>query len=270
MRAVCGFQTFCGFNQNTIPGTSTSSHHNGSRCCQAQCTRAGNHQNGYSSLECHRKRMPGHQPTNQSKQRNADDCRNKHTADAVRKLGNRRFGTACFFDQTDNLRQCGIFSHFCGTVLEVAGSADRCTQHRIPNAFFHRNGFSGQSRFIYCAASCQQNTIHRNGTSSTNDYDISRLYRFGWNLLFHAISKHRCLFGCQIDQCCNGIRRFCFGTRLHKFSKCNQRQNHAGRFKIQLIHILMCGIHVAMSHVICHGENSIHAVQEGGRRTKRN
>ena len=184
---MSGLQAFTGFDQDSLLGSSSSSYHNGRRCCQSQCTGAGNNKYGDTGCQCKAEGLSKEQPYHDRNQGDGNDHRYKNTADFIGQFGNRRFGATCLLYQTDNLGKSSILADAVCFHLEITCTVDSRPGHPVAFLLLHRNTLTGDGGFIHGSGSFGQNTIHRNALSrfyNNGLTDLDLLYR---NLYFLSI-----------------------------------------------------------------------------------
>lgn len=106
----------------------------------------------------------------------------------------------------------------------------------------------------------QNGTVHRNAPAGSDQNGIANLDLGSRNLYFLSVSKYRSRFRRQIHQLPDRISRFALCSGFQKFPQGDERKNHSGRFKVQIIPVVL---HQTPDTVACspsHTKQSNYAV----------
>ena len=114
-----------GFEQDSVLGSDTVSHHNGNWCSKSQCTGATDDQHGNAPCQSISHGLSHQQPYHNCDNSNGNDSRYKHTGNLVCDLGNGSLGGSGIADHANDLGKRSIFSHTCGFTPEKTGLVDR-------------------------------------------------------------------------------------------------------------------------------------------------
>ena len=180
--------------------------------------------------------MPGKEPQQRGNKRNGHHHRHEHAADLVGKLGNGGFGGAGLLHQAHDLGKRCILAYAVGAQLQVAAAVDGRGGHAIARAFFHRQTFACDGGFIHGGLAVQNCAIHRDLAALANDHRFAcgDLGKRNGQLLSAALNYG----GIRRERQQRGDRAGGFAARtlLKIFADGDKREDHAGRFKVELRH----------------------------------
>ena len=105
----------------------------------------------------------------------------------------------------------------------VDGSADDF----VPRLLFHRNTFTGNSRFIHAGIAAENDTVRRDAFPWTHHHFITGCQFLNGNRGLCPVPDDNSLFRRQIHQLLDGTGCPAFGTGLQPFAESNEGDDHA-------------------------------------------
>ena len=264
------FQGLGILKQHTHPGTAASTHHDRHRGRQTQRTGAGDDQNRNGTVQREFQSLARHHPNREGHGGDAHNDRHKHTGNLVRQTGDRGLGAAGILHHPDHLREGGILPHLIRPKFQIAFCIDGSGRNPVSRKLFHRDTFSGQSALVNGTTAGDHRAVHRDAAAGADDHRIPYPDIFHRDFLIHALPAYGGGFGTQVHQLPDGIACLALGPGLQELAQSDQRQDHRGRLKIQIIPVKLYRSPITVAHGIGHPEQGCHAVDQGRQRANGN
>ncbi len=237
---MANLQGLSAFNQNTVPGSHSGSHHNGRGRGKPQRTGAGNDQYGHEYGQHKGKFLSSQYPPQQGRhQGNSHDCGNKVSGHLIRQLGDRGLLALGILDHLNDFRQGGIASHMGHFYLHGSIVIHASADHAVPWLFLHRDALSGKHGFIHAAAALYKYTIQGYPAARFYKDMLTHRHQGGLHFPFHAVLIENSCVRRQLHELAYGLRCLSLTAALHEFAQHDQGDHHGRRLVIQLV-----GLHV--------------------------
>ena len=134
---------------------------------------------------------------------------------------------------------------------------------------FHRDALARDGRFVDRGTALDQLAVDRDALAGTHNDQITDSDLLDRHLCFHAVAfDNGCLWR-QVHQLCDRLGGLALGARLQKLAECDQRQDHAGGFKVEVHRIPGNDIRIAVSQAPSDHIDRHNAIDERGRRADR-
>ena len=260
---VGNLQRFTGFDKNTVFCAFACAHHNGNRCGETQCARAGNNQYGDTAGQRKLKASTCHKvPYQEGHKGDSHNHRHKNTCDFVSHFGNRGFGGRCFFNQTDNLAESGICAHLCGLHSDKACFVDGRTDYIVPCFLVNRDTFTCDSGLVHAGYAFQHNAVNRDVHTRFYQYDVPCHHILHRDCHFSAVSFHSGGFWSKVQQTGNSPAGFALAACFKEFAQSDKGKDCCTAFKIK-VHVVFCHQrHITCAHTIAHAVDCKYTVSD--------
>ena len=142
----------------------------------------------------------------------------------------------------------------------------------IARLLFNGNAFASKCRFVHRGRALDNRTVERHCLARAHHEHVSNLHLFKRHLNLGFALAPRCNLRRKVEKRRNRIGRFALRACLEIFAQRDERQNHAGRFEIQVHHGHMRRVDVARSHSnanAINGRDAVHSRCRGAKRDER-
>ena len=251
------FQRRSGLEQDAVLRTNAVAHHNSHRRCQTQRTGAADDQHRDAPRQRVAHIPPQQQPDKGGDHRNADDRRHEKAGYGIGDLCNGGFGGGGIADHADDLRQRGVLAHAGSAALQIAGLVGGGGAYLIAHGLVHRDALAGQGTLVHGAAALQHNTVHRDVLARAHHKDIFFLHLFNGYGHLGTVLQQGGSFGGKLHQALERIGGLALGACLQHFAYRDEGQDHGGRLKIELHHVVHDQFFVAVQLRIGHGKQGV-------------
>ncbi len=119
-----------------------------------------------------------------------------------------------------------------------------------------------RSALVDCTDTFQHYAIHRDSPAGADDEDVALLHLLNRDDHFRAVPHQRGGFGGQLHQALESVRGFTLGVRLKHLADGDECEDHGGRLKIELHHIVHDEFVIAIDLSTGHGEEGVSAPHE--------
>ena len=146
--------------------------------------------------------------------------------------------------------------------MQDAAGYNRAADDGIADGFEHGNALSRERGFVHRCFSVDDFRIDGGGAARSDDDDVADLDFGGRNRFFLAVFKNDRFGGSKLHEHFDGSRRLSSCPRFERFADGDKGGNHSRGFKIQVLHISVCGLRIGID--IENDENeSGQSVEEG-------
>ena len=211
-------------------------------------------------------------PYDERHDRDADDRGHENATDFIGKLLDGGFGRSRFVDHANDARKRRVIAHAVDAHGEPSRFRNSRANHAIARLLFHGNTFARKCRFVHRGRTLDNRTVERHCLARAHHEHISDLHLFKGHLNLGFALAPRCNLRRKVEKRRNRISRFALRACLEIFAQRDERQNHAGRFEIQVHHGHMRRVDVARSHSnanAINGCNAVHSRCRGAKRDER-
>ena len=111
----------------------------------------------------------------------------------------------------------------------------RAAGNLVADAFVDRQAFAGDGAFVERAAAFDNRAVDGDGGTAFDDEHVACNNVCQRNLSLQAVTLNECCFRRQIHERLDGVGGVTFGTRLHKFADCDERQDNGAGFKVKRV-----------------------------------
>ena len=111
----------------------------------------------------------------------------------------------------------------------------RAAGNLVADAFVDRQAFAGDSAFVERAAAFDNRAVDGDGGTAFDDEHVAGNNVCQRNFSLQAVTLNDCCFRRQVHECLDGIGGVAFGTRLHKFADCDERQDNGTGFEVKRV-----------------------------------
>ena len=139
-----------------------------------------------------------------------------------------------------------------------------------PRFLICRYRLAGQCRLIDCRTAFDNDTVDRDVFTRTNQKNISDLYLINVYRNLFAVPQKICSLRRKLHQGLQGVGRTAFGIGFECLADRDQRQDHACRLEVKLVHVRRRRGASAVHLRRCHCEQHYTRVGKCRSRTKRN
>ena len=215
------------------------SDHDGHRRRQAQGARASDDQHGHcidqavdptGFMDGGRPEQP---PTQESQQRDPDDCHDEVAGHPVSHALHWRPGALRLQDHLHDAGQHRAGPDLLGAHGQCTGRVVGCTDQHVADALDHRVRYASQQGFIHGAAAFDHNAVDRHGFPGVHAQRVTHMHMGLENVLLVTIRfEPVCRPGRQPQQRCD--RRMSLRARLEfkNLAKQSERDDHRGNLEI--------------------------------------
>ena len=232
------FQRRSGLEQDAVLRTKAVAHHNSHRRCQTQRTGAADDQHRDAPRQRVAHIPPQQQPDKGGDHRNADDRRHEKAGYGICDLCNGGFSGGGIADHADDLRQRGVLAHAGGAALQITGLVGGGGAYFITHGLVHRDAFAGQGTLVHGTAALQHNAVHRDVLARAHHKDVLFLHLLNGHSHLCAVPQQGGGLGGKLHQALECIGGLALGARFQHLAHGDKGQNHGGRLKIELHHVV--------------------------------
>ena len=111
----------------------------------------------------------------------------------------------------------------------------RAAGNLVADAFVDRQAFTGDGAFVERATAFDNRAVDRNGGTAFDDEHIAGNNVCQRNFALQTVTLNECCFRRQVHERFNSVGGVAFGTRLHKFADCDERQDNGTGFKVKRV-----------------------------------
>ena len=158
----------------------------------------------------------------------------------------------------DDLRQGRILTDTGCPAFQIPGSIDCCCADRIAFCFVHGNGFPCEGGFVNSAGTFQHDPVHRDVRAGAYHKQVAGLYFLYRNFCFGSVPQQYGSFRRQAHQAFQRVCGPAFGPCLQHLADGDQRGNHSGGLKVQLVVIQVHQLHIGSAG----GNHSAHFIED--------
>ena len=234
--------------QNAVFCTHTAADHDGNRRCQAQCAGAADDQHADAARQRVGKGLAQQQPDNESQRCNADNGRHKDAGDFIGRFGQRGFGGSGVPHQADDLGQGSILADTLGPAGQRAILIDGRGADGRTGKLVHRHALAGQGCFVHAGNTLGDGAVHRDGLARANEEQVADLHFTDRQRDLLAAAQHTGGLRSQLHQAFQCVGRLALAVGFQRFADGDQRKDHSGRFKIQIVAVLHDQVIIASLH----------------------
>ena len=227
-----------GLEQNAVLRTQAVAYHNSHRRCKPQRTGAADDQHRDAPRQRVAYIPPQQQPDKGCDHCNADDRRHEKAGYGIRDLSNGGFGGGGIADHADDLCQRGVLAHTGSTALQIAGLIGGSGTYLIAHGFVYWDALAGQGTLVHGAAALQHNAVHRDVLARAHNKDILFLHLLNGHSHLGTVPQQGGGFGGKLHQAFERIGGLALGARFQHLAHGDKGQNHGGRLKIELHHVV--------------------------------
>ena len=251
-----------GLEQDAVPGAQAVADHDRHRRGQPQRARAADDQHGDAAGEGEADALTGQQPDGRRHGGDGNDRGDEHAGDPVGDLGDRSLGRGGVGDHLDDLGERRVLADARRLAAEEAGLVDRRGGHRVARGLVDRDALACQRGFVDRALALEHHAVHWNVFARMHDEDVAQadlLDRHGH--LLTVTQKHGGL-RCELHQAPERVGRRALGARLEHLAHGDEREDHRGGLKVELVHAAHHARRVTAQLRVRHGEEGIGAVHK--------
>ena len=267
--AACSFQRGGSFEQDAVPGPQTVAHHDGHRRCQTQRTGAADDQHRDAPGQRIAELPAQQQPDKGGQHRNGDDRGHKKAGNGIGDLGNGGLGGGGIADHPDDLGQRGILAHTGGFALQETGLVGGGGADLVSRSLVHRDALAGQGTLVHGAGTFQHKAVHRDVLTGAHHKEVALFHLCNGHSHFGPFPQQGGGLGGQLHQALERVGGLALGAGLQHLAHGDQGQDHGGRFKVELHHVVHDERVVAVYLGAGYGEQGVGAPEKAGRRTQR-
>ena len=134
---------------------------------------------------------------------------------------------------------------------------------------FDRHAFAGDGAFIQIGAAFHDLAVHRHGLPAAHDHKVTHAHVLDRDGNLLPAAQHVRGLRPQVHQGGDGLAGLALGARFKVLAERHERQDHARRLKVQVMHEVVHQLGIARGARVADLEQRIDAVHQRRARTDR-